>query len=67
MPLPPYVPELNPTEEVFRTLVQRLRSLCARMILNSVPELRDATAHILDGITRENVVGYYKNSGIPAF
>lgn len=27
LPLPPYVPELNPTEELFRTLVKRLRSL----------------------------------------
>ena len=67
LPLPPYVPELNPTEEVFRTTVVRLRSMSCRMQVKSVPELTGVAAHVLNGITRDNVAGYYKNSGIPAY
>ena len=39
IPLPPYHPEINPTELVFNTLVQRLRSKQARSSSSTCADL----------------------------
>ena len=50
IPLPPYCPELNPTELVFRTLIKRLRSLRCRSEnsseMNWLAEVRNTLSEI---------------------
>ena len=50
IPLPPYCPQLNPTELVFRTLIKRLRSLRCRSEnsseMNWLAEVRNTLSEI---------------------
>ena len=58
--LPPYHPELNPTELVFSTLVSRMRSQRARVGSNDF--LGDVN-RTLDAISRRDVISFFQECG----
>ena len=58
--LPPYHPELNPTELVFSTLVTRMRSQRARVGSNDF--LGDVN-RTLDAISRRDVISFFQECG----
>ena len=64
--LPPYSPELNPTELVFNALVQRLKSERARHIALDAEDFKDAikiemaSFDLLDVIRMYTACGYLK-------
>jgi len=66
LPLPPYAPEINPTEKNFQTMVQRGNKIGPRYILEQDAQISDIAAFVLDGFTREEVVQFYRDSGVPA-
>ena len=57
--LPPYLPELNPTELVFRTLLMRLRSEQARYKSLDAADFFDAIKNKLEQIKYEEVMSFY--------
>ena len=61
--LPPYSPELNPTELVFNTLLQRLASVQARY--NTVTEMDffRAIEWAMNGFTLIDVHAFYNHCG----
>ena len=71
IPLPPYHPDLNPTELVFQTLLQRLASLRARYkcwALTGNEIVRETTfigciEFVLDSFSRETVLNFYRKLG----
>ena len=61
--LPPYHPDYNPTELVFNTLLQRLKSARARYNCLSANDFVDAICLFLDDFNHEDVVGFYNKCG----
>ena len=59
--LPPYYPELNPTELVFRCLVTRMRSLRCRSSYNL--EFLDSVRNVLDSISFRAVACWFDECG----
>jgi transposase len=71
IPLPPYHPDLNPTELVFQTLLQHLASLRARYkcwALTGNEIVRVTTfigciEFVLDSFSQETVSNFYRKIG----
>ena len=64
IPLPPYYPELNPTEFVFNYLVQVLKSESTRYdVAGDSKYFKEAICHAIDGIPFDLVVKEYIKSG----
>ena len=63
IPLPPYHPELNPTELVFNTLVQRMRSKQTRSSSKSNTNFLENIENEMMDFTREDVQSFYKKCG----
>ena len=61
--LPPYHPELNPTELVLNTLVMRLRSLRARYRSADMADFKTIVRMVLDNISLEDVTNFYNFCG----
>ena len=59
--LPPYTPELNPTELVFRTLVMRLAAENRRYNCLDAEDFVDAIDKTLATIGLEEVRGYFNS------
>ena len=62
IPLPPYCPELNPTELVFRTLITRLRSLRCRCENSSEMNWLDEVKNVLSEISYRDVKSFFRES-----
>ena len=60
---PAFSPELNPTELVFNTLVQRMRSQCFRAICQDGDSLLDCASDVLDDVTLDDVLSMYRYCG----
>ena len=63
LPIPPYTPELNPTELVFHTLVERGKVTGPRILQQDNQDIVDVASSVLDGITRDEVVSFYNKCG----
>ena len=63
IPLPPYHPDLNPTELVFNTLLQRLSSERARYNLLFATDFLDAIHIAMSNFDITDVIAYYKHCG----
>ena len=63
IPLPPYHLELNPTELVFNTLVQRMRSKQTRSSSKSNTNFLENIENEMMDFTREDVQSFYKKCG----
>ena len=61
--LPPYSPELNPTELVFNALLQRLRSERARYTSLDASDFKDAIKQEMNAFDLLDVVRMYKACG----
>ena len=61
--LPPYHPELNPTELVFHTLVERLKSEKARYNSLNAYNFLDAIINCLNNIDVLDVINFYTECG----
>ena len=61
--LPPYHPELNPTELVFNGLTQRLRSADSRFQCINNENFIEWIEEILDGFTRSDMKKFYRKDG----
>lgn len=57
--LPPYIPDLNPIEQLFSKLKAILRRVGAR----TLPALWTAIGHALERVTTDEARAYIKNSG----
>ena len=63
IPLPPYHPDLNPTELVFNTLLQRLSSERARYNCLFARDFEDAIHIAMNNFDHSDVIAFYKNCG----
>ena len=63
IPLPPYHPELNPTELVFNTLIQRLRSEESRSSSGSNIEFLHKVECEMLAFTRRDAKAFYRKCG----
>ena len=63
MTLPPYSPEFNPTELVFNTLTQRLKSERARYTAIDAADFKEAIEIEMGSFDLFDVVKFYKLSG----
>ena len=61
--LPPYHPELNPTELVFHTLLERLKSEKARYMSLDAYDFMDAIVKCLNNIDCLDVINFYTECG----
>ena len=61
--LPPYHPELNPTELVFNTLLMRLRSARARYKAVNLMNFGELIKMVLNNITMQDVSAFYNFCG----
>ena len=61
--LPPYHPELNPTELVFHTLLERLKSEKARYNSLNAYDFLDAIVNCLNNIDVLDVINFYTECG----
>lgn len=61
--LPPYHPELNPTELVFHTLLERLKSEKARYKSLDAYDFVDAIVKVIKNIDSLDVINFYKECG----
>ena len=57
--LPAYSPDLNPIEQLFSKIKQKMRAAMAR----SVDAVHDAVAEALDAVTPAECANYLRNSG----
>ena len=57
--LPAYSPDLNPIEQLFSKIKQKMRAAMAR----SVDAVHDAVAEALDAVTPAECASYLRNSG----
>ena len=57
--LPAYSPDLNPIEQLFSKIKQKMRAAMAR----SVDAVHDAVAEALDAVTPAECANYFVNSG----
>lgn len=60
--LPPYSSDYNPIEELWSKLKGRLRRIAAR----TTRSLYDAVGEVLESVTPQDVVGWFKHSGLYA-
>ena len=63
VPLPPYHPELNPTELVFNTLVQRMRSNHTRSSSKSNKVFLKKVITEIENFSRDDAKSFYKKCG----
>ena len=63
IPLPPYCPELNPTELVFRTIITRLRSLSCKCENSSEMDWLNEVRNILSEISYRDVKSFFRECG----
>ena len=61
--LPPYHPELNSTELVFHTLLERLKSEKARYKWLNAYDFVDAIVKVIKNIDSLDVINFYKECG----
>ena len=64
VPLLAYCPELNPTELVFRTLVERLKANLARTRSNTNADFQLEVERILQEITHRDTYSYFTTCGL---
>ena len=57
------LPVANPTELVFNTLIQRMRSQCFRAICQDGDSLLDCASGVLDDVTLDDVRSMYRHCG----
>ena len=67
LPLPPYSPEFNPTEEIFHITVERSKIEGPRILQQDNTGIVDVAAEVLNGITRDEVVKCYRDCGYVAY
>lgn len=60
--LPPYSSDYNPIEELWSKLKGRLRQIAAR----TTRSLYDAVGEVLESVTPQDIVGWFKHSGVYA-
>jgi transposase len=60
LPLPPYSPELNPTELVFNTMASRIKSNRSRSELDPGSEFSEAIKNEFVNVTRKDVKEFYR-------
>jgi len=63
IPLPPYTPELNPTELVFNALVARLKATRSRSTVTPGHAFACWIQEELDSMSRSDVKNFYKHMG----
>ena len=63
VPLPPYHPELNPTELVFNTLLMRLRSKQSRSTSSSNDDFLQRIENELNDFTSSDAKAFYRKCG----
>ena len=61
--LPPYYPEFNPTELVYNTLLQRLKSSRARYNSLFADDFINTITVFLGAIDHNDVIGFYNHCG----
>ncbi len=60
LPLPPYCPELNPTELAFNTMASRIKSNRSRSELEPGSEFSEAIKNEFVNMTRKDVKQFYR-------
>ena len=63
IPLPPYYAELNPTEFIFNTLVERMKATLARCGMGDPKKFKDEIIYELSLFTYDDVYKMFKNCG----
>ena len=61
--LPPYHPELNPTELIFHILLERLRSRHSRCLSPTIFHFHEEMRCVLDEISFDDVYSAYRKQG----